>query len=195
MAKQTDEPKTDVDEDDNVEAEGEGDAGSDAPMLKVGDQALATVDGAEADADAPAAAQLGTDRYVIAGFFAAGLIGAFVLGRLIEGLWNGAINKEWFASAVPFLAAIGEETRKTYSFILSGVIALVVVLRTYRRPDVRAWSDDIASELGKVVWPTKKEVYNSTFIVIVASAMATLYLALLDRLWAFVTNIVYGDGS
>ena len=96
---------------------------------------------------------------------------------------------------MPFLAAIGEESRKTYSFIVSGVIALVVVLRTYRRPDVRAWSDGIASELGKVVWPKKKEVYNSTFVVILASVMATLYLALLDRLWAFVTNIVYGDGS
>jgi hypothetical protein len=25
--------------------------------------------------------------------------------------------------------------------------------------------------------------------------VATIYLALLDWLWAFVTNIVYGDGS
>jgi len=31
--------------------------------------------------------------------------------------------------------------------------------------------------------------------VIVASTVATLYLTLLDRLWAFVTNIVYGDAS
>ena len=46
-----------------------------------------------------------------------------------------------------------------------------------------------------MVWPNRKEVTSSTFIVIVSSAVATLYLALLDRLWAFVTNIVYGDGS
>ena len=32
-------------------------------------------------------------------------------------------------------------------------------------------------------------------IVIAASTVATVYLALLDRLWAFITNIVYGDGS
>jgi hypothetical protein len=25
--------------------------------------------------------------------------------------------------------------------------------------------------------------------------VSTIYLALLDRLWAFITNIVYGDGS
>jgi preprotein translocase subunit SecE len=46
-----------------------------------------------------------------------------------------------------------------------------------------------------VKWPTKKEVYNSTVIVIAASAIATVYLALLDRLWGFITNLIYGDGS
>jgi preprotein translocase subunit SecE len=60
---------------------------------------------------------------------------------------------------------------------------------------VRAWADEVAAELAKVVWPSRKDVTNSTFIVIVASTIATVYLALLDRLWAFITNIVYGDGS
>jgi preprotein translocase subunit SecE len=78
---------------------------------------------------------------------------------------------------------------------VGGIIALVLVLRTYRRPDIRTWTDEVASELAKVKWPTRKEVSNSTVIVIAASTVATLYLTLLDRLWAFVTNIVYGDGS
>ena len=50
-------------------------------------------------------------------------------------------------------------------------------------------------QVGMIYEQQKNIGYNSTFIVIVASAAATLYLALLDRLWAFVTNIVYGDGS
>jgi preprotein translocase subunit SecE len=70
-----------------------------------------------------------------------------------------------------------------------------MVARTYRKPEVRTWADEVAAELQKVVWPSRKEVTSSTFIVIVASTLATVYLALLDRLWAFVTNIVYGDGS
>jgi preprotein translocase subunit SecE len=35
-------------------------------------------------------------------------------------------------------------------------------------------------------------VTNSTIIVIVASAFATIYLALLDYFWGFVTRLVYG---
>ena len=72
---------------------------------------------------------------------------------------------------------------------------MVVVVRTYQKPEVRAWSGEVATELTKVKWPTKKEVSNSTIVVIAASAIATIYLMLLDRLWAFVTNLVYGDGS
>ena len=70
-----------------------------------------------------------------------------------------------------------------------------MVYRTYKRPDIRTWCDEVASELAKVVWPSRKEVTSSTFIVIVTITVSTLYLALLDRLWSFVTNIVYGDGS
>ena len=55
--------------------------------------------------------------------------------------------------------------------------------------------DPLAAELAKVKWPTRKEVSNSTVIVIATGAIATLYLALLDRLWSFVTDLFYGTGS
>jgi preprotein translocase subunit SecE len=184
------------DTDSEAEAENEGEAKGDA-LARVGDeeQSDAAVEGEGAAEEEAAAAQLGTDRYVLAGFFAAGLLGAYVLGRTLQALWVSFSNRDWFNRAVPFLAARTEDEKTSYSFVIAGIAALVVIVRVYRRPDVRAWADDVASELSKVQWPTKKEVYNSTFIVIVASAAATLYLALLDRLWAFVTNIVYGDGS
>lgn len=144
---------------------------------------------------APTARQLGADRYVMAGFFAAGILGAYVLGRALQGVWSSLSNRDWFNRALPALAAVSDDDKATYGTVLAGVIALIMTLRTYRRPDVRAWTDEVASELMKVKWPTKKEVSNSTVVVIAASALATLYLALLDRLWAFVTNIVYGTGS
>jgi preprotein translocase subunit SecE len=216
MAKKTDEPKP-VDDDDEDEeqddeseskSESEGDeATSDAGEAKEDALARALAEGdeksdalAEGDAEAEgdgelAAAQLGTDRYVLAGFFASGILAAYVLGRTLQALWVSFSNRDWFNHAVPFLAARTEDEKTSYSFVVAGVAALILIVRVYKRPDVRAWADDVAGELAKVQWPTKKEVYNSTFIVIVASAAATLYLALLDRLWAFVTNIVYGDGS
>lgn len=149
----------------------------------------------ETEGEAVAAAQLGTDRYVMAGFFAAAILGGYVLGRVIHGLWANLANRDWFGQAVPWLAAVPDEDKSAYGTVVGGIIALIVVIRAYRKPDLRAWCDEVAAELSKVKWPTRKEVSNSTLVVIAASAIATIYLALLDRLWAFVTNIVYGDGS
>lgn len=142
-----------------------------------------------------AAAQLGAERYVLAGFFAAGMLGAYILGKFVHGVWDYLANKDWFAQSLPRVASVGDDEKTTISLVIGGIAALILVLRTYRKPDVRAWTDDVAGELTKVKWPTKKEVYNSTVVVIAASAIATIYLAMLDRLWGFITNLIYGDGS
>ncbi|KYF52837.1 preprotein translocase subunit SecE [Sorangium cellulosum] len=142
-----------------------------------------------------AATQLGTERYVLAGFFASGMLLAYLLGKVIHGVWATLSNKDWFSRTLPAVSAVGDDDKATYGMVVGGVIALIVVLRAFRNAELRTWSDEVASELAKVKWPTKKEVTNSTFVVIATTTVATLYLALLDRFWAFVTNIVYGDGS
>jgi preprotein translocase subunit SecE len=142
--------------------------------------------------EAPVAGQLGANRYVMAGFFATAILGAFVLGKTVHGVWSYLSNKSWFSDALPTLAAVPDEDKTRYGMVLGALVAIVVMARTYRRADVREWTDDVAGELAKVKWPTRKEVSNSTIIVITASAVATAYLALLDRLWAFITNLVYG---
>lgn len=149
----------------------------------------------EGSGEEVAARQLGTDRYVMSGFFAAGILGAYVLGKAIHGIWADLSNRDWFSRALPAVASISDDDKTTYATVVAGIIAVIVTMRTYRRPDVREWTDEVASELIKVKWPTKKDVTNSTVVVIAASAVATLYLALLDRLWSFVTSIVYGTGS
>jgi preprotein translocase subunit SecE len=141
-----------------------------------------------------AAGQLGSDRYVLAGFFAAGMLGAYVLGRTFAGIWAAASSKDWFVQTFPKLAEVADDDKGSYSLVIAAIIAIVSVFRAYKRPDVRTWSDEVASELTKVKWPTKKEVQASTIVVLAASAFATIYLTVLDRLWAFVTNLVYGDG-
>ncbi len=161
---------------------------------KTPEELLAAAEGEDVEGE-EAAGQLGSQRYVLAGFFAAGMLGAFVLGRAIQAIWAGLSNKDWFSTSVPRLAAVADDEKSTISLLIGAVVALVVVIRTYRKPEVRSWTDEVASELAKVKWPTRKEVWNSTVIVIAASTVATVYLALLDRLWAFITNIVYGDGS
>ncbi|XXY45425.1 preprotein translocase subunit SecE [Sorangium sp. So ce269] len=142
-----------------------------------------------------AATQLGTERYVLAGFFASGMLLAYLLGKVVHAIWATLSNKDWFSRTLPTLAAVGDDDKATYGMVVGGIVALVVVLRMFRNAELRTWSDEVAAELAKVKWPTKKEVTNSTFVVIATTTVATLYLALLDRFWAFVTNIVYGDGS
>lgn len=156
---------------------------------------LALKEAVEGGDEGASPAQLGTERYVLAGFFAAGMLGAYIFGKFVHGVWAYLANKDWFSQALPTLTAVGDEEKTSISLVLGAVVALVTVLRTYRRPDVRTWSDDVAGELAKVKWPDRKEVYNATLVVIAASAIATIYLALLDRLWGFVTNLIYGDGS
>lgn len=150
---------------------------------------------AEGDSEDAIARQLGADRYVMAGFFAFAILSGYVLGKTIQTIWSDLSGRDWFNQALPSVASVAEESRTTVAMVLGGLISVVVVFRTYRRPDVRTWTDDVASELMKVKWPTKKDVTNSTLVVIAASSFATLYLALLDRLWSFVTSIVYRTGS
>lgn len=186
----------DEDEDEADERAAAKDAADDADGEQGEQKAAAAEEGDEdEEEDAPAAGQLGSERYVLAGFFASGMLGAYVIGRAIQTVWTTFSNRDWFSQTFPRLAAVSDDDKSTYGLIVGGVIALVLVLRAYRRPDIRTWTDEVASELAKVKWPTRKEVSNSTVIVIAASTVATLYLTLLDRLWAFVTNIVYGDGS
>ncbi len=209
MAQESKDKEREVDEDEASEGEG-----SSETMRAADDEALVKADGEGGASDetsegeegedqegeddgegGQAAAQLGSDRYVLAGFFAAGMLGAYVLGRAIQSAWVWAGNRDWFSQPFPRLAAVSDDDKGMYGILLGGIVAAIVIYRSYKRPDIRTWSDEVAAELAKVVWPSRKEVTSSTFIVIVASAMATIYLALLDRLWAFVTNIVYGDGS
>lgn len=143
--------------------------------------------------DAPAAGHLGAARYVMAGFFVTCIAAAYVLGRVLSTIWGKLAEASWFQKSVAVMARVGEEERSEIATVIGAVIALGGGLYAYRRPDVRQWTDDVASELSKVTWPDKNEVTNSTIIVIVTSTFATLYLALLDRFWGFVTNLVYGS--
>ena len=46
--------------------------------------------------------------------------------------------------------------------------------------------------MSKVTWPSRTEVTNGTFVVIVTTLVSTVFFALMDKFWGFVTNLVYG---
>ena len=53
---------------------------------------------------------------------------------------------------------------------------------------------DVRVEMGKVTWPTRKDLAQSTLVVLVAVAIATLYTGVLDFVFdkalAFVVNLI-----
>jgi preprotein translocase subunit SecE len=137
--------------------------------------------------------QLGAARYVLAGFFAVGIAITFLLSRVLSGTWNTLADNSWVARQAPFISSIAEDDRGAYTTVVGALLGVSATVYAYRRPDVRAWTNEVAAELAKVTWPSKKEVTNSTIVVIAAGAFATVFLALLDRFWGFVTNLVYGS--
>ncbi len=140
----------------------------------------------------PEAGHIGVLRYVHASFFAAGILAAYLSGNVLLSAWN--ICAEWPEAVrnLPFLIEYTEEERNTITLVIGAVVGVLLVLRYYRRPAVRSWASQVASELARVTWPNKETVTNGTIVVLVAGAIATLYIALLDRLWSYLTNLVYG---
>ena len=138
------------------------------------------------------ASQLGAQRYVLAGFFAAGIAVAYVVGRIITTAWNHMAESQWAIDKVPWLTRMTEDERYTYGTLAGALIGVAALVYVYRRRDIRTWVNEAAGEMAKVTWPNKKEVTSGTIVVVVASIIATVYLALLDQLWSFVTKIVYG---
>jgi preprotein translocase subunit SecE len=85
-------------------------------------------------------------------------------------------------------------SRSSVSLVLGALIAAVVVFIYYRKPDVRQWADEVAEQLSKVKWPTRKDVGNNTIVTIAVGAVLAAYLTILDRFWGFLTNLFYSSG-
>jgi preprotein translocase subunit SecE len=160
-------------------------------LIGPGAEPVAVPAGGDGEGREPTPAELGVTRYVHAALFVAGIVVAFVGGKILALLWN--LLADWHAAvqAVPAILHYGESERATITGVLGVVIGVVAVVQTYRKEKIRRWADEVAGELAKVTWPSKDTVTNGTIVVIVASIVATVYVALLDQFWGFVTRLIY----
>jgi preprotein translocase subunit SecE len=137
-------------------------------------------------------AVLGASKYVHGAFLALGVLAAFLSSKILGVIWNQLA--EWPAAVkmLPQLVSYPEEQRETFTLVAGALIGIVGILQLYRKESVRSFADEVARELGKVSWPSREAVINGTLVVIIASAMATVYVAILDRFLGFLTTLVYG---
>jgi preprotein translocase subunit SecE len=180
----------DVEESQGADAEQDDDSAGDpdAGAARAVDDTREVV---EVDPDREAAA-LGATKYVHAAFFGAGILAAYLSGKLMLTAWNILADWPEAVRRVPQLIQYGEDERGTITLGVGAVLGVILVAYYYRRETVRAWAGEVASELSRVTWPNKETVTNGTMVVIVASLVATVYVALLDRFWGYLTNLVYG---
>lgn len=155
-------------------------------------EGLAKAGSAEAELHDGTPANLGATRYVHAAFFAAGILFAYLFGKVLAMLWNTLAEWPTAVEYVPQLVRYSEDERGSLGLAFGAVLGVLAVVHTYRKEYIRTWAGEVALELSRVVWPDKETVTNGTMVVVVASAVATLYVALLDRFWSFVTNFIYG---
>ena len=93
---------------------------------------------------------------------------------------------------MPQIVAYAEDQREGITLVVGGVAGTIGVIQSYRKEKIRGWADDVAAELARVTWPSREIVMNGTIVVVVASAIATVYVTILDRFWSFLTTLVYG---
>jgi preprotein translocase subunit SecE len=133
------------------------------------------------DAEAEAAVEggagkrtLGLERWVQIGFMVVALLFVWLSGNLI--------NTIWFAFADP------DDSIVTVASVIVGIMGAIAF---YRYPPAHSLANEIADEMSKVSWPTRKETSNSTVVVVITSIVSALMLFVFDTIWSAVTDLVY----
>jgi len=126
--------------------------------------------------------QLGTQRWVYAAYFAGAIGIAFLASKVLAFAW---------LKLQAWKPAVGEP-RDEIVMPLAALIGALAALYYWNRTRARQLAEEVATEMSKVTWPTRTEVTNGTFVVIVTTIISTVFFALMDKFWGFVTNLVYG---
>jgi preprotein translocase subunit SecE len=117
---------------------------------------------------------LGLERWVQFAFIGAALFAFWFLDNFIHAVWN------IFAEPDPTLVTAS-----------SALVSIVGAFVLYRAPTINEWAHEVAAELSKVTWPTRKETRSATVIVLIVSVIAAAILGLFDAAWAAVTDLIY----
>lgn len=138
---------------------------------------------AEAEAEGVAAGpmQMGYKRYVYAAFMAGAMGVGFLTAKIGHVAWYRL--GQWKPDF--------GEPKDEIVFPIAGLIGVLVALYYWRKPESRQYANEVAEELSKVTWPSRKEVTNSTAVVVFTTVFATVFFALMDQFWKYVTDKIY----
>jgi preprotein translocase subunit SecE len=98
----------------------------------------------------------------------------------------------WFLDKVATL--VWQNFAEPPTALITAVAALVSIGATislYRNERAHDLVTDVVIELAKVTWPTRRETYASTIVVIVTSLIAAAVVGAFDFVWSFFTDLLY----
>jgi preprotein translocase subunit SecE len=114
---------------------------------------------------------MGANKYIHLTFAVGMLLIAFLLFKTGDWIWSYfAKPNELLLQAVALGAAVA------------------IGVGAYRSKRVFAATEEVTEELKKVTWPTRKETYYATIVVIVTVLIATLILSTFDAIWSFLAG-------
>jgi preprotein translocase subunit SecE len=117
-----------------------------------------------------------TDRkWVYVMFALGGVVLAYLLIKVGEWGWGyyGSKPNELLIDA----AAFG----------IAGAAALIAL----RNERVLTLATEVSTELKKVTWPTRKETFAATIVVIVTVLVSSVILGLFDQMWGWLTRLLF----
>jgi preprotein translocase subunit SecE len=76
--------------------------------------------------------------------------------------------------------------------VIAFAIAGIIALQTIKGKQAQSFAREAHIEVRKVVWPTRQEALNTTFIVLAATAVMALILWGLDAVLLRVVNLITG---
>lgn len=116
-------------------------------------------------------------------FVLGGFMAAYVLSNALIDIWDLAWA-QW-PQSVPRASELQA------SYVGIGV-ALIATLYAFRRKDWFQFCTEVVTEVSQVIWPTRAETRAATIVVIVMTFISAIILWGMDRLWATITNWLYG---
>lgn len=120
-------------------------------------------------------------KYVTLAYVAAGLLCWMLLTKTASSVWE---IMKWTDYRI-----LGEKLTMTTFIGLS--FAALLFLFLYRSQRVNGQAAEIATELRKVTWPTRKETFAATTVVIITTFIIAIILGLFDLVWAKFTDVLY----
>ena len=124
---------------------------------------------------------LGVERWVQFAYAACAITLAWFLIKSSTAVWTILADN---VDAVP-------EPDGTMIAVGAGLIAFISAVIAYRSTKIHTFVLEVCVELSKVSWPTRKETWSQTVVVLIVSVIAAIILGVYDAVWSHITDLIY----